>query len=264
MKKEVLAFNREVKHLHYEKLLLEYNLNTESSTKIIENVKEQENSNQIGNDVILVFSRKKRKIEYLTKNVFDLIGYSVEEITKWETAIFFKLANWSHIDFLQKSQGWAHSFTKAKLKNKDYSNKNTKFICGLKTDTKSNGVLTLLVKSFNPGTNDDNSDIIIYYFSDISHLYKGDYYWGNFVSENNSTNQFRHSSMDVKTTKNIISVREKEVLLATMKGNSKIQVGILLNISPETVSKHKKNMIARTGAKDTTSLVHLLKMCRLI
>ncbi len=264
MQENKLEYRRELKHIQYEKYFGAYDANIESLDKIIENVKEQEKSNQINHDVILVLSRKNRKVEYLTKNVLDLIGYSVQEIEKLGSAVFFKIAKWGHIDCLRNSRRWTNAFKEEKFENLDDSTKNTKILCGLKVKTKNNGIVTLLVKSFNPGANDENSDTIIYYFTDISHLFKGDSYWINYVSGNKSTRQFRHSSENVKTTKHIISGREKEVLLATMEGRNKSEVGILLNISPETVSKHKKNMLARTGAKDTTPLVHILKICGVI
>jgi len=57
---------------------------------------------------------------------------------------------------------------------------------------------------------------------------------------------------------------EKKIRQLIIDNNDSTQISQILNISVETVKKHRKNMIARTGVKDTTSLIQLLKMGGLI
>jgi DNA-binding NarL/FixJ family response regulator len=63
---------------------------------------------------------------------------------------------------------------------------------------------------------------------------------------------------------NAISTRELDVLLLLAQGLTSKQIGNQLFISPNTVDNHRRNMIARTGARDTTALVQLCRMVGLI
>jgi DNA-binding CsgD family transcriptional regulator len=48
------------------------------------------------------------------------------------------------------------------------------------------------------------------------------------------------------------------------QGKESKEIAELLFLSPHTVDKHKKNMIERTGAKDSSSLIHLCKAGKII
>ena len=61
-----------------------------------------------------------------------------------------------------------------------------------------------------------------------------------------------------------ISEREKEVLSLISQGYSSKEVSKKLLITPETVNKHRKNMIAKTNAKDTSSLIQICKICEIL
>ena len=60
---------------------------------------------------------------------------------------------------------------------------------------------------------------------------------------------------------NLITEREKEILTLISNGMSSKEVANELSISKETVSQHRKNMINRINAKDTSCLIHLCKSC---
>ena len=47
-------------------------------------------------------------------------------------------------------------------------------------------------------------------------------------------------------------------------GKSTKEVAAELFISTDTVSQHRKNMIRKMMAKDTSSLIHLCKICEII
>jgi DNA-binding NarL/FixJ family response regulator len=63
----------------------------------------------------------------------------------------------------------------------------------------------------------------------------------------------------------VITRREKEVLELIADGNTNIEIGLRLFISNTTVDTHRKNLLAKFGARNTASLVkiamqlHLLK-----
>lgn len=56
-------------------------------------------------------------------------------------------------------------------------------------------------------------------------------------------------------SKEILSRREKEILTALIEGNQSKEIGALLNISKETVDKHRRNMLGKTNTASTAELV---------
>ncbi len=68
-----------------------------------------------------------------------------------------------------------------------------------------------------------------------------------------------YSNVDVKQvflpSKEILSRREKEILAALIAGKQSKEVGALLHITKETVDKHRRNMLTKTGANTTAELV---------
>ena len=95
---------------------------------------------------------------------------------------------------------------------------------------------------------------------DIDHLIKPtDQYWGR-ISFNNGEFVTTFSSKDMILKKqDIFSARELEVLKLLMKGKESKQIGEKLFISSNTVDNHRKNMIRKLDARDTTALVQLTK-----
>ncbi|MCW3463503.1 response regulator transcription factor [Chitinophaga nivalis] len=53
-----------------------------------------------------------------------------------------------------------------------------------------------------------------------------------------------------------LSAREIEILGLIMKGYTNQEIAIQLNISFETVRSHRKNILGKTGAKNTAALIH--------
>jgi DNA-binding CsgD family transcriptional regulator len=56
-------------------------------------------------------------------------------------------------------------------------------------------------------------------------------------------------------SKEFLSRREKQVLSSLIEGKSSKEIGDILHISKQTVDKHRKNMIAKNGLKNTAELV---------
>ena len=74
------------------------------------------------------------------------------------------------------------------------------------------------------------------------------------------------TSKDEKVGKliDIISIREKEVLLLIERGLETDEIANTLSISRNTVNNHRQNMLNRLGARDTTALMELARICHLI
>jgi DNA-binding CsgD family transcriptional regulator len=84
------------------------------------------------------------------------------------------------------------------------------------------------------------------------------FYWGSITWEQR---QYHFISKNNKLLpQDILSCREKETLLLLAQGFSSHEIAARLFISPHTVDHHRRNMIARTGLRDTTALLQVMHM----
>ena len=105
------------------------------------------------------------------------------------------------------------------------------------------------------------------YVQNISHLMKKDfpYYWMRFAyGRQKQFVQTFHSDAKEYSTHDLLSAREKEVLLLIAEDFDTKEIAQKLFISVNTVGNHRSNMMGRLGARDTTALVQLAKMTGII
>jgi DNA-binding CsgD family transcriptional regulator len=105
------------------------------------------------------------------------------------------------------------------------------------------------------------------YIQNINHLIKKDFsfYWIRLsYGEKNEFMQTYHSETKESSKNDLLSVREKEVLLLISEDLDTKEIAQKLFISVNTVGNHRSNMIERLGARDTTALVQLAKMTGMI
>ncbi len=105
------------------------------------------------------------------------------------------------------------------------------------------------------------------YVQNVHHLFKKEfpYYWIRIAYGVNK--EFVHTlhSADKKySSKDLLSLREKEILKLIAADFDTKEIAEKLFISPTTVGHHRSNMIERMGARDTTALLQLAKMSELI
>ena len=62
----------------------------------------------------------------------------------------------------------------------------------------------------------------------------------------------------------LFSAREMDVLKMLEQGNTSKEIADQLHLSSATVDNHRRRMLKRSGARDTTALVHLSKMTCII
>jgi DNA-binding NarL/FixJ family response regulator len=87
-------------------------------------------------------------------------------------------------------------------------------------------------------------------------------WWGRVCYGEDFPNKYHYLSTDKKyENEDIITDREKEVLKFISQGLESKDIGKQLYISSHTVDNHRRNAVQRTGARDTTALVQLCRMC---
>lgn len=105
-------------------------------------------------------------------------------------------------------------------------------------------------------------EVSAYFIRDITHLTKKNGFWLRFIqgSKTSSYNSF----LPKKNYKDIVTPKEKQIIQLFGKALDYKQIAQELNISHSTVIKHMKNAIERTDSKDSTGLIHLCKLCKIL
>lgn len=135
---------------------------------------------------------------------------------------------------------------------------------GLKIQHKAGHSLRILA-NYTLLNNKTNHKLGLVSIFDITHLMKGDTCWVNTKFAGKKPISFHFLSTDKSyQSGDIISEREKMVLRLIAQGLETKEIAEKLFLSPHTVDNHRRNMIARTHARDTTALVHICKMCGII
>jgi DNA-binding NarL/FixJ family response regulator len=78
----------------------------------------------------------------------------------------------------------------------------------------------------------------------------------------NGTDQYMHYQSEDKKLQHcdLLSEREKLILEKVAEGMSSKEIGDLLYISQHTVDNHRRKMLAKTGAVDTSALIYVVKL----
>ena len=103
-------------------------------------------------------------------------------------------------------------------------------------------------------------------FQDITNLMKGDFYWFRGIFTNSKRTYYITYRSDTQeiSKKDILSTREKQILHCIAKGKETEEIAQTLFISKTTINNHRQNMLNKLGSKDTTALIQLAKLTRLI
>lgn len=99
----------------------------------------------------------------------------------------------------------------------------------------------------------------IYLVHDMEPYMKEDHWWYRFKVGNCITSYYNNGGKFKNT--DILSSRELEILQLMAKNFSSKEISERLFLSPHTVDNHRRRMFQRTGAQDTSSLIHICKMC---
>ncbi len=188
-----------------------------------------------------------------------------------EKALFLGLVD-EQLNFPQEAFNWLSEFTNGFKSIEAEKNKAYIYYCGLKLKSKEGSPRTFFVRQQILTQNDEGLPIsCISYLIDVSHLLKSknaedDFYWCRMVrGKHKEVKCFRSSKAGTPfkkggTFRDLLSARELEILKMIKHHKESKEIASKLNISINTVDRHRKNMIARTRAKDTTALIQLCKM----
>ena len=219
------------------------------------------------NSLKMIFDNANYKILAISDNIEALSGYTKEEFQNANVLLYFRALEFDHLLAPLILGKWCAKMLKhvQKLDDIDYNLVQVTF-CGIKMKRK-NGEKARTLQRYFPLEISETSrlDIVLSTGEDIKHLLKSNFYWARISCGEKSTHKFYYSSVDKKTHyQDIISEREKDVLRLIMDGMESKEIAQTLFISTHTVENHRRNAIARTGARDTTALIQICRMCGIL
>ncbi len=222
---------------------------------------------KLNNQFISIFNTKTQRVLFTSENYLDVMGYTCtnEQYKRW--SVFYWMRD------LPVAQSWF--FMQMTLFFKNTVQKILK-------DAGESKSLTWYMHNFQlkpPGTHlhhisltgtgldlmpDGSMPIMLLIIKDIGNLIKeNDTWWAEFCI--NETEKFVFHKEDKKFSKgSILSDRETEILLHIRDKKETKAIAEMLNISPHTVDKHRKNMLERTGAKDISTLIQICEIGNLL
>jgi DNA-binding CsgD family transcriptional regulator len=212
--------------------------------------------------VKMIFDQVNFKILNISDNVEEITGHKADSLRNTNITSFMSFVVLDHISFLYVWLRWVNQIcTKYGLPDNSVIT-----FCGIKIRHKDGHVMRLMLRHTGLEFLDNGAmKVSIISADDITHLIKGDDYWGRIEFGKEEKIIHHLLSTDKKDTPHdMLSEREKDVLRLIAKGLESKEIGKELFISSFTVDNHRRNMIARTGARDTTALVQICRMAGII
>jgi DNA-binding CsgD family transcriptional regulator len=214
--------------------------------------------------VKIIFDQINLKALAISDNFETMTGYSIFDFNKYNTVLLYSVIEPKHLDFFSEVMKWAIS--KNIYAHKNFEKQFRLTICGLKVQL-NNGKTERVLLRYSPHYNLDSQrpEIAIITLNNITFMTKSEFCWGHVAYGKDYAFRTHILSTDNKNhDTDIISDREKDVLGLIREGFESREIAEKLFISTSTVEKHRKNMLARTGLRDTTALVQVCKMCGII
>jgi len=217
--------------------------------------------NMFSNEIVILYDTKTLKIEFVSKAVENILHYSQEEFTHANKLLELDPFQPEYQNDMIK---WFDAFSELESKLMDEDQRKIFTVLGGKCYLDKNGdpVKFTIRKMFNRQSFKELPAYSLIVLTESDHLFKNFEYWIYFQSSNldkNISQMYRQSGIE----NHFLTKRENEILQLIANGKSSKEVAAELFISSETVSQHRKNMIKRVNAKDTTSLIQLCKLCRI-
>lgn len=210
---------------------------------------------QMKRDIVFLVDMPISNFFFISTNVKNRLGYSKEELIEMGFAkMIFKSLPASQIIYPLLSLGWF-----LKIERQQSSNFEQMCVCGMQLKSKLGRRIHFLAQvDVVARTPAGFPALAICTLKEITHLLKSNLYWVRFVNSAGKPLGFFKSSRPLKQFSDILTTREKEIL-AILPASSE-QIAKHFKIQVSTVVKHRKNMLLKTGAKDTTALIQLCKM----
>ena len=204
------------------------------------------------------------EIEHHSRNFFDVLGLSKIDFEKYGTSTFIEAVVHSQTNYFSVLPKYFKDYwmDTPEDKRKDIIRKTI----GLSFKHNDKGIIRLIVQTYILDVNTLNAPTYLFVtYHDVTYMLKDDFYWIRYTCVDKSIKPLVYHDGQKEVLKDdIISVREKEILKLIIDGKTTDEIADSLFISRVTVNNHRQNMLNRVGAKDTTALITLARICQLI
>jgi DNA-binding CsgD family transcriptional regulator len=233
----------------------------------VENIKMLDLVSTNKNTGYFLMDSKTLKLLYCSENFEEATSYLREDLIRDSTKFFFEMIEKKQLIFFFQFMKWVNHILKhiTVLDNaKEYLQYQW---VGLNIKHKKGHLVRTLFK-VKPLEFDENGfhRLVLFTFENVTHLMKEDSsYWARVEigKTKKMFSSFFHNDTKLDM-KDVISERELEIIRLIATGKDTKEISELLFLSPHTVARHRKNIIARLGVRDSIALLEICKMCNLI
>jgi len=261
-----------LRRTQYEQLLQELEKDTnegetpQSIATIIEKIKILEEFTLDKKRFFCLFDHKLYRPIYVSDNVSTEGGYDLAKYSNQGLQVLFKRIHWKQLTLVYKALVWKHRFRKFIGKDKPLIN-NQFFYTGVKfIDRWGKSRTVFLTQKMLRATKNNKISLSFFEAEEITDIYKGNFVWARLTNTTNNEFNCRvyFSSGSKKEHADLLTDRELEILHLVVERKSSKEIGEQLSISPNTVLRHRKNMIAKAGVTDMTALIHICQLCQIL
>ncbi|WP_247234491.1 LuxR C-terminal-related transcriptional regulator [Telluribacter sp. SYSU D00476] len=208
---------------------------------------------QVGDYYFYIFNYTNSKIEFVSSTISSLMGYKHDIV---DTQFLLDIIHPEDLPHIMNIEYTINDFF-----NRLSADKVPKY--KVRYDyriRKSSGQYIRILQQTIPIQTDDQGAVlrVLCIHTDISHLKDSSKPVLSFIGLEGEPSFINQDITSVfLPSREILSKREKQVLLAMIGGSQSKDIATQLNISKETVDRHRKNMLIKTGARSTAELVAL-------
>lgn len=232
--------------------------NKETLKKLVESYQDMMFPDNI---IVGLYDERKMSVFFLSNNFQKITGYKPSTILNWKSLVLFRTLHYSHISYPINTLKSNVKFYK-KLEVEELKNASL-YSGGLKLVHKNGQIRRAFLKSKRlTWTENNQPDISVIFGEDVTHLMKGNNYWLQYQTNFRNFTYIRQRGK--REFANLVSESELKVLKLLADKKTNTEIADELNLSKLTVETHRKNMIKRVGAVNSTALVYLCKMANII
>jgi len=223
---------------------------------------------ELNKQMITIYNMKSQKVLYMSDNYHSVSGYTctLEEYQKWSSVYFLRDLPLAQSWFIIQTTIWFKKVAQRQIQQFEGTKSIQLYLHNFSPRPPSAPKtyrLSMIVEALEMA---DNGSPVIFIIAkqDIHSLIKEDSPWWVEFCFNKQDRYHFHQQTRKFEKGSILSKREVEILLLIKKGLDTKTIAEKLNISTHTVYKHRKNMLERTGAKDTTMLLQICEMGKIV
>jgi DNA-binding CsgD family transcriptional regulator len=222
----------------------------------------------MNNQIITVYNMKSQKVLYISDTYHSVSGYncSIEDYKKWSSVYFLRDLPVAQSWFIIQTSLWFKTSIQSKIRKFGGQKSLQLYLHNFALsppEAHKTHRLSLVVEALEMA---DNGSPIVFLIAkkEVSSFIKEDSSWWAEFCFNNSERYHFHQQERKFQKGSILSEREREILLLIKNGLETKTIADQLDLSTHTVDKHRKNMLERTGAKDTTMLLQICQMGKIL